>query len=86
MEITRRDFLKFVAASATTLGVGATQLANLADAFASPSSPPIIWIQASLCSGCSVSLLNATNPGIGDVLLNTVSLRYHPTVQTVPGV
>lgn len=85
MEITRRDFLKYVAATSAAFGLDAAGLSRLEAALAGPSSPPIIWIQGALCSGCSVSLLNATNPGIGDVLLNTVSMKYHSNVQSASG-
>jgi hydrogenase small subunit len=85
MEITRRDFLTFVAATAATLGLDAAGVTRLEQVFASAESPPIVWLQGALCSGCSVSLLNLTNPGIDQVLLDTVSLRYHPNVMSAAG-
>ena len=85
MHVSRRDFLKFVGATAVALGVDATQLSQLEQVFANPASPPVIWVQGSLCSGCSVSLLNLTNPSIDAVLLDSVSLKYHSTVQTASG-
>jgi hydrogenase small subunit len=58
---------------------------------ASPEQVAAIWLQAAGCSGCSVSLLNAANPGIGSVLLEQIvpgkhiSLLFHPTVQAGSG-
>jgi hydrogenase small subunit len=58
---------------------------------ASPEHIPAIWLQAAGCSGCSISLLNAANPGIANVLLEQVvpgkhvSLLFHPSVQAASG-
>jgi len=85
MHVTRRDFLKYVAAAAAALGIDAAGLGGLERALAASSSPPIVWLQGALCTGCSVSLLNLTNPGIEDVLLNSVSLRHHSNIQASAG-
>ena len=85
MQITRRDFLRYAAASAAVLGVSGSELAHLERVLADASSPPVIWLAGACCSGCSVSLLNAVNPTIDQVLLNTISLKYHPTVMSAAG-
>jgi len=47
---------------------------------------PVLWIQGAGCSGCSVSVLNATSPTIKNVLIDEVipgkhiNLRFHPTI------
>jgi hydrogenase small subunit len=52
---------------------------------------PVIWLQGTGYSGCSVSLLNAASPRIANVLLEEiapgkhVSLRFHPTVMAASG-
>ncbi|MFW6150808.1 MAG: hydrogenase small subunit [Chloroflexota bacterium] len=52
---------------------------------------PAIWIQAAGCSGCSVSLLNTTNPSIKNLLIDEVlpmkhlNLRFHPTLMAGAG-
>ncbi len=85
MDITRRDFLRYVSASATLLGLSALQLGQAEEALAGASSPPVVWLSGSACTGCSVSLLNAVNPTIDQVLLNTISLKYHPNVMAAAG-
>lgn len=85
MEISRRDFLKLAAAAAAALGIGADQLLRLEEALAAGTSPPVIWLQGASCTGCSISLLNSTSPTIDDVLLNTVSMKYHPTLSAAQG-
>lgn len=52
---------------------------------------PAVWIAGAACSGCSVSLLNAINPSIQNVLVDPVlpekhvSLRFHATVMAGQG-
>lgn len=52
---------------------------------------PAIWLQAAGCSGCSVSLLNTTNPSIKNLLIDEVlpmkhlNLRFHPTIMAGAG-
>jgi len=47
--------------------------------------PPVLWLSGQACTGCSVSLLNATHPSIADVLLKVISLNYHSTVMAGEG-
>jgi len=52
---------------------------------------PAIWLQCAACTGCSVSLLNATNPSIKNLLIDEVlpgkhiNLRFQPTVMAGAG-
>jgi hydrogenase small subunit len=85
MNVTRRDFLRLAAGSAAALGLSRVQLTRLETALAATSRPPVIWLSGQACTGCSVSLLNAVNPTIDSVLLNTISLNYHSTVMAGAG-
>jgi len=89
MRITRRQFLKSVIASAAVLGLSNSDLFRLCEVFAGETSPPVIWLQASGCTGCSVSLLNyidaATGREIDEVLLENISLKYHPSIMAAAG-
>src|SRR5512136_1410555 len=85
MEITRRDFMKYLTASAVTLGLSNLPLSRVEQALAAASSPPVIWLAGSACSGCSVSFMNAVNPTVHQVLLNTVSVKYHTTLMAAAG-
>jgi hydrogenase small subunit len=85
MEISRRDFLRYTVASAAALSLSAVHLTRLQDALAGATSPAVIWLSGSGCTGCSVSLLNAVSPTIDQVLLNTISLKYHPNIMAAAG-
>jgi len=54
-------------------------------ALAAERKPPVIWLQGAGCTGCSVSLLNSVSVSIEKVLLDVISLRYHPTVMAGAG-
>src|SRR5512143_1341243 len=85
MEVSRRDFLRLAAGSAVTLGLTSLQLDRVERVLAGAASPPVLWLHGAACTGCSVSLLNAVNPTIDQVLLNTISLKYHPTLSAAAG-
>ena len=83
MNLSRRDFLKATSAVAAgltlpgRLTLGATQ---------SASAPPVVWLQAQGCSGCSVSLLNTIHYMTVDTLLaGTINLNYHSTLMAAAG-
>jgi hydrogenase small subunit len=74
---TRRDFLKWSSRSAVALGLSELGLFRLEQALAAESSPPLIWLHGSSCSGCSIAALNAVTPTtIDDLLVNRVSAKY----------
>jgi hydrogenase small subunit len=85
MEISRRDLLKWATVSAVAAGIGAERLTLLERALAAPGAPPVIWLQGASCSGCSISLLNATSVTIDKVLTETVSMAYHPDLSAAFG-
>ena len=86
MQISRRDFLRYAGASAAAIGLSQLDLTKLNVRLAEAAgAPPVLWLDAQACSGCSVSLLNAVNPTIDQVLLESISLRYHPTLMAAAG-
>jgi hydrogenase small subunit len=38
--------------------------------------PPLIWFEANACSGDSISVLNAVDPELGQILCSLVEVRY----------
>lgn len=85
MKISRRDFLKWSAASVAALNLE-MDLDKFNTVMAAESDPPVIWLQGSGCSGCNMSMLNVTNPTtIDDVLLNKVSMKFNSVIMTAAG-
>lgn len=86
MQIKRRDFLKWAATSAAVLGISPLELFRLEEALAAATSPPVIWLQGSSCTGCSIAALNVVQPTtIDDLLINKISMKYHPTLMAAGG-
>ena len=78
---TRRDFMIWTGRSAAALGLSELGLFRLEQALASESSPPLIWLHGSSCTGCSIAALNAVTPtSFGDLILNRVSAKYDSVV------
>ncbi len=52
---------------------------------------PLVWLAASGCTGCSISLLNSAYPGIKNVLVDQIvpgvhiNLRFHQTIMAGAG-
>jgi hydrogenase small subunit len=88
MKVTRREFLKYCTASAAALGL-TSALGPLAKALAAGGGPPVIWLSAASCTGCTVSLANrisSTAPvDLADLLINTINLAYHPNLMGAAG-
>lgn len=68
MRITRRDFIKYVSASAAALGLTELQIFKLTEALANPNQPKVILVQGANCTGCIMTLTQMHGPFVGDLL------------------
>lgn len=84
-DINRRDFLKLCTALTATMGLAPHAVADIATSVSSPQRPPVIWIGAQECTGCTESLLRATHPTVENLLLNMISLEYHEVLSAAFG-
>jgi len=52
---------------------------------------PLVWLAASACTGCSISLLNSASPTIKNILIDQIipgvhiNLRFHATIMAGAG-
>jgi len=84
--VSRRDFLKLCSASCLAFGLDVSFAPKMADAAAAKlMKKPVIWMQGQGCTGCSSSLLSSINPGPEKVLLELLSVRFHPTIMAAAG-
>lgn len=81
----RRDFLKFCAGLAGTLGLPVGAEAAVAQAIESAKRPSVIWLHFQECTGCSESLLRAEHPTLEKLILDVISLDYHETLMAAAG-
>ncbi|MFH1703439.1 MAG: hypothetical protein ABIB41_08445 [Nitrospirota bacterium] len=84
IKVTRRQFLKWLSASAAVLGLSQTDLLRIEKALAAGPTPNpnfpiaplgrVIWIAGAACSGCPTSLLNyIADPADTDPVLNAIA-------------
>lgn len=85
--VSRRDFLKYCAATAAVLGLSEFQfMSGLAEAIESASKKPkVIWLEGQDCAGCTISFLGISYPPVASIILDKISLRYHETAMAASG-
>jgi len=84
--ISRRSFLKLMAATTAALGLPSAVLPKSVQAVESAlEKPPVIWLHGMECTGCSESLLATLNPSAAEVVLDMLSVRYHETIMAASG-
>jgi len=84
--VSRRDFIKLCTLSCAALGIDLSFAPKIAEAAAANlTKKPLIWMQGQGCTGCSESLLSSFNPGPEQILLDVLSVRYHPTLMAAAG-
>jgi hydrogenase small subunit len=89
---TRREFLRWALAATAVTEFSQTFLPKLGAAIQEAVKEyPLIWMQTSACSGCSVSVINTIHPSIKNVILdqilpgNQLFLNYHSTLMAAAG-
>jgi hydrogenase small subunit len=89
---TRRDFLRWAVAATAVTQFSETFLPKLSAALQEAVKEyPLIWMQTSACSGCSVSVINTIHPSIKNVILDQILpghqlyLDYHSTLMAATG-
>ena len=76
----RREFTKFCAGVAATMGLPQAAGLRMAEAAATQARPPVIWLHGQECTGCTESLLRAEHPTLESLILDLISLEYHETL------
>ena len=83
--ISRRKFMKFCTAVAVAMGMGPTFAPEVAKALTSKKKPSVVWLHNAECTGCSEAILRATDPDIGTIILDVLSIDYHETIMAAAG-
>ena len=85
LNVSRRSFLKGCTLVAAALGLSESMVPKLVEAATGPQRPPVLWLHFQECTGCTESLLRASHPDIGRLILDLISLDYHETVMAAAG-
>ncbi len=85
--MSRRSFLTIATRVAALWGLGEGMVPKLAAAVRQLSTGrvPVLWLEGSNCSGCSVSLLNSYPVLPLSLLTRHLSLQFHQTLSTTQG-
>jgi len=83
--VTRREFMTFCGEMAAILGLGSLATPRIAKALSAVKRPTVIWLQLQECTGCVESVLRTSDPTIGDLVLDVVSLDYQHTLMAGAG-
>ena len=90
--VSRREFMEWAGATGAGFALVESMPKSIALALeAAVKEFPLLWLQFSNCSGCSVSVINTLHPSIQNVLLDQIipgyqlSLRFQQTVMAASG-
>jgi hydrogenase small subunit len=86
--VSRRDFLKFCGSVAAMLGLSEAmvpQIASAVEAAAASTLTPAVWLDGGLCTGCTESTAQATNPDVAGIVLDILSMNYMETIMYATG-
>jgi hydrogenase small subunit len=83
--VSRRQFLKYCGELAVLLGLGEAMAPRVAKALEAQRRPSVIWLQLQECTGCVESVLRTSDPTIGDLILDLISLDYQHTLMAGAG-
>ncbi len=81
----RRDFLKFCAFATAFMGLEMTAFGDVVKALETKPRPPILWMHFQECTCCSESFIKSNHPGVGEVVLDRISLDYSETLMAAAG-
>ncbi|HSG41868.1 MAG TPA: hydrogenase small subunit, partial [Anaerolineales bacterium] len=83
--VSRRDFLKFCSMMAGVLALPSPYLREIEKALETKQRLPVIWLEMQDCAGCTEALLRATQPTVGQLVLDVLSVDYHETIMAASG-
>ena len=84
--VDRREFVKACTMAAAAVGLSATVADRIAEAAVTRKlKPSVVWLHFQECTGCTESLLRTSAPGVGELILDLISLDYHETLFAAAG-
>jgi hydrogenase small subunit len=83
--LSRRDFLRFCTAVTAALALPPALAPKVAAALEKKLKPPVVWLEFQDCAGDTESILRASNPSFGRLVLDVISLEYHETIMAPSG-
>ena len=83
--VSRREFMEYCSSLCIVLGVGKSEAPRMAAAILADRRPSVIWIQLQECTGCVESVIRTSEPSIGTLVLDQISLDFSHTLMAAAG-
>ncbi len=83
--VSRRGFMKYCATLASLMALPPEAARAIAAALESAKRPSVIWLSFQECTGCTESITRSHSPTLESLILDTISLDYHHTLQAAAG-
>ena len=83
--VSRRGFMKYCATTASLMALPPAMAETIAARLEKASRPSVIWLSFQECTGCTESMTRSHTPTLEGLILETVSLDYHHTLQAASG-
>ena len=83
--VTRRSFMKFCGVMASTLALPASYRTQIAEALDVANRPVLVWREFQDCAGNSESILRSPHPDVAEIVLETLSWKYHELIMAGAG-
>jgi hydrogenase small subunit len=84
-KVSRRSFLSWAAQITAVMALPPVFAPEVAHAVENAARPTVAWLEFQDCTGDTESFLRSRSPGVGDIILDTISLDYHETVMAPAG-
>jgi hydrogenase small subunit len=81
----RRDFLRTCLIAAAAVGLTGPSAMAVVEEAVKGNKPSVIWLHFQECTGCTMSLLRPSHPGLSELILDLISLDYHETLFAAAG-
>jgi hydrogenase small subunit len=83
--VSRRTFLKFCAAVASSMALPPGVAPAMAEALANTRRQSVIWLSFQECTGCTESITRSYAPSLESLLFDFISLDYHEALSAAAG-
>lgn len=83
--MSRRTFLKFCAAVASSMALPPTVAPVMAEALSKARRQSVIWLSFQECTGCTESITRSYSPTLESLIFDFISLDYHHTLSAASG-
>ncbi|RKZ37211.1 MAG: Ni/Fe hydrogenase [Gammaproteobacteria bacterium] len=83
--LSRRDFMKFCATTASIMALPTSMIPRIAEALEKTPRPSVLWLSFQECTGCTESFTRSHAPTLEGLIFDLISLDYHHTLQATAG-